>query len=207
MRGTIHGRERPIVAERRRWAAASEFHRPNGENRPGADICRVRTLSFERPLSRCMCNVVPPQCRRVSMSIQNTRFRGYVARLHNLDGLIAFFMLRPDGLEDLLGVPGKHPVGRPGDHAESPDLFDHPVEQCLLGPVARVAPSRRDEGGKSVRLRARLDSEHPPDWSAPTSRAQWPIGASRCRSCPCPCERRSRKVGRSASNRCRRQCA
>jgi hypothetical protein len=37
------------------------------------------------------------------------------------------------------------------------------VEQCLLGAVSRVAPSRRDEGGKPVRIRARLDSEHPPD--------------------------------------------
>ena len=32
------------------------------------------------------------------------------------------------------------------------------------------------------------------------SRAQWPIGASRYRLCPCPCERRSRKVGRLATN-------
>lgn len=42
-------------------------------------------------------------------------------------------------------------------------LFNHFVEQCLLGVVARVAPLRRDEGGEWVRLRARLDSEHPPD--------------------------------------------
>ena len=33
----------------------------------------------------------------------------------------------------------------------------------VMGAVARVAPSRRDEGGKPVRLRARLGSEHPPD--------------------------------------------
>ena len=32
---------------------------------------------------------------------------------------------------------------------------------------------------------------------------QWPIGASRYRLCPCPRERRTRKVGRSAStHRC-----
>jgi hypothetical protein len=42
-------------------------------------------------------------------------------------------------------------------------LLDHLVEQCLLGTMARVAPLRRDEGGKPVRLRARLDSEHSPD--------------------------------------------
>ena len=33
-------------------------------------------------------------------------------------------------------------------------LLDHLVEQCLLGTMARVAPLRRDEGGKPVRLRA-----------------------------------------------------
>lgn len=82
-------------------------------------------------------------------------------------------------------------------------LLDRLVEQCLLGPVTRVALLRRDEGGESVRLRTRMDSEHPPDWSAPMSRAQWPIGASRYRLCPCQCERRSRKVGRLAStHRC-----
>jgi hypothetical protein len=32
-------------------------------------------------------------------------------------------------------------------------LLDHLIEQCLLGPVARVAPLHRDEGGKPVRLR------------------------------------------------------
>ncbi len=45
-------------------------------------------------------------------------------------------------------------------------LLDHLVEQCLLGPVARVAPLRRDEGGKSVRLwgRAILRAQlHPPE--------------------------------------------
>jgi hypothetical protein len=55
---------------------------------------------------------------------------------------------------------------------------------------------RRDEGGKPVRRRARLDSEHPPDWSAPMSRAQWLIDASRFCFCPCPCELPSQEVGR-----------
>jgi len=36
-------------------------------------------------------------------------------------------------------------------------LLDHLVEQRLLRAVARVAPSRRDEGGKPVRLRARQE--------------------------------------------------
>lgn len=43
-------------------------------------------------------------------------------------------------------------------------LLDHLVEKCFFGTVARVAPSHRDYGGKSVRSQARLDSEHPPDF-------------------------------------------
>ena len=105
-------------------------------------------------------------------------------------------------LELITHEPGQHGIALTKMREECVGvLLDHLVEQSLLGPVARVAPLRGDEGGKSVRLRGRLDGEHPPDWSAPMSGAQWLMGASRYRLCPCPCERRSRKVGRSASTR------
>jgi hypothetical protein len=55
-------------------------------------------------------------------------------------------------------------------------LLDSLVEQRFLRPVARVTLLRRNDAGEAVRVRA-LDSEHPPDWSAPLSWVHAVIGA------------------------------
>ena len=56
-------------------------------------------------------------------------------------------------------------------------LLDNPVEQRFFRTVARIVALRCGDGAEAERGRARLGSEHLPDWSASIPPAQWIVVA------------------------------